>query len=251
MSVPKAVIDEARRALSARDPALARANEVIPPFEWREKERGFSGLVGLIIEQQVSVAAARAIWKKLEEGLGFVGVKEVLAKDIDQLKTYGLSGPKARYVRGVAEALASGQIDLEALRHLDDDAASEKLMALHGIGRWTAEAYLMGCEARTDVFPAADIALQEAIRILDGKASRPTTEELYERSELWRPFRSIAAHLLWAYYSAVKDNAIAMPPGVPPIVAKPLPKKKSKKTKTKNRRGNVTQRAKTKTKGTR
>src|SRR4051812_28795365 len=104
MSVPKAVINRARRALSSRDPALAKANKVVPPFEWRTKARGFSGLVGLIVEQQVSVASARAIWKKLEDGLGVVGVEQVLAKDVEQLRRYGLSGPKARYVRGIAEA---------------------------------------------------------------------------------------------------------------------------------------------------
>lgn len=135
-----------------------------------------------------------------------------------------MSGPKARYVHGIAEAHANGQIDFEALRHLDDDSAIEKLIGLHGIGRWTAEAYLISCEARTDLFPAADIALQEAIRILDCKSARPTKVELYERSEFWRPFRSIAAHLLWAYYSGVKHNAIAMPPGTPPMVVKPQSK---------------------------
>jgi DNA-3-methyladenine glycosylase II len=113
-------------------------------------------------------------------------------------------------------------------------AATEKLIALHGIGRWTAEAYLMVCEARTDVFPAADIALQEAIRILDGAPLRPSTAELYARSELWRPYRSIAAHLLYAYYTGIKRNSIPMPPGVPPMMKPPSRKPKPATTKSRN-----------------
>ena len=218
MSVPNEVIESARAFLSANDAALKRANDVVPLFEWRHRAGGFSGLVSLIIEQQVSVASARAIWRKFETAIGGVSVKAVLSRTIDELKLFGLSAPKARYVRGIAEAHERGEINLEELKHLSDDAASEKLMALHGIGRWTAEAYLMGCEARTDVFPAADIALQEAVRILDGAASRPSTEELYARSERWQPYRSIAAHLLWAYYTGVKDFTILMPQGVPPMV---------------------------------
>lgn len=223
MSVSQAEIESARQALSALDPALARANKIVPPFEWRTKAGGFAGLVRLIIEQQVSVASANAVWKKFQEGLGTVGVKEVLARDIDQLKVFGISGPKARYIRGIALAHASGELDLDELRHLDDDAAITRLIALKGIGRWTAEGYLMGCEARMDVFPAADIALQEAIRILDGAAKRPTTKELYERSERWRPYRSIAVHLLWDYYIGIKQNTIPMPPGVPPLVKTAAP----------------------------
>lgn len=211
-------IQAARQALSLLDPSLAKANTVIPLFDWRIRARGFAGLVRLVLEQQVSVASANTIWKRFESGLGVVAPEHVLLKTIDELRSYGLSAPKARYVHGIAQAHANGEIDFDELKGLDDEAASVKLIALKGIGRWTAEAYLMFCEARTDVFPAADIALQEAIRILDGVAHRPSTEELYLRSETWRPYRGVAAHLLWGYYGAIKKSAIPMPQDVPPLI---------------------------------
>lgn len=211
-------IQFARDALSLMDTSLAKANKVIPIFDWRTRARGFSGLVRLILEQQVSVASANAIWCRFEIGLGVVEPKQVLTKTIDELKSYGLSTPKARYIHGVAQAYEKGEVDFDELKQLDDEAASTRLMTLKGIGRWTAEAYLMWCEARTDVFPAADIALQEAIRILDGVSHRPTTEELYLRSRKWSPYRSFAAHLLWGYYGAIKKNTIPMPQGVPPLI---------------------------------
>jgi DNA-3-methyladenine glycosylase II len=211
-------IERAREALSQIDPALAKANKIIPVFEWRTRKSGFSGLIRLILEQQISVASANAIWNRLELGLGNVNPEGVLKKTIEELRGFGLSAPKAHYVQGVAKACEKGEVDFEELKKLDDDAASLKLMTLKGIGRWTAEAYLMWCEARTDLFPAADIALQEAIRILDGVATRPSTEALYFRSKKWSPYRSFAAHLLWGYYGSIKKNIIAMPQGVPPLI---------------------------------
>lgn len=226
-------IQLARRELSLLDPALAKANEVIPIFDWRSRASGFAGLIKLISEQQISVTAANSIWRRLEMGLGVVGSKQILSKTIEELKSYGLSAPKARYIHGIAQAHEQGEVDFDELKHLDDEAATAKLIALKGIGRWTAEAYLMWCEARTDVFPAADIALQEAIRILDGVAPRPTTEELYLRSKKWSPYRSFAAHLLWGYYGAIKKNTIPMPQGVPPLMKPPksIIKKKQNKDK--------------------
>jgi DNA-3-methyladenine glycosylase II len=110
VSVSKKIIQAAREELAALDPALAKANAVVPPFKWRSRAGGFGGLVSLIVEQQVSVASAKAIWKKLEKGLGTVSVQTVLAQDVEQLKRLGLSGPKARYIRGVAETHARGNI---------------------------------------------------------------------------------------------------------------------------------------------
>lgn len=216
-----AEIELARQALSLVDSSLAKANEAIPVIDWRARASGFAALVRLILEQQVSVASANAIWNRLENGLGIVDSAQILTKTADELKAYGLSAPKAAYVYGIAQAHEHGVLDFDELKELDDEAASARLIALKGIGRWTAEVYLMWCEARTDVFPAADIALQEAIRILDGVAHRPSTEELYERSRKWSPYRSFAAHLLWGYYSAIKKSTIPMPEGVPPLI-KPI-----------------------------
>lgn len=228
-SISELEIQLARQALSRMDPALAKANELIPLFGWRTRARGFSGLVRLILEQQVSVTSANAIWNRFEMGLGIVNPKQVLTKTIDELKEYGLSTSKARYVYGIAQAHENGQIDFDQLKELNDDAASAKLIGLHGIGRWTAEIYLMFCEGRTDVFPAGDIALQEAIRILDGVAYRPSTDELYMRSKQWSPYRSFAAHMLWSYYRAIKNKTILMPQDVPILIRihRPVIKKKS------------------------
>src|ERR1700761_5677230 len=120
-------IEAARTALGLLDPALAVAHAATPPFAWRTKPSGFAELIKLVLEQQVSVASAIAIWKKLEAGLGTVEAAHILACDIDTLKGFGLSGPKARYVRAVAEAESGGDIDFMALREMDDIAATAKL----------------------------------------------------------------------------------------------------------------------------
>lgn len=221
ISLPE--IQSARQELSRRDPSLAKAHNVISLSDWRIRERGFAGLVKLILEQQVSVASANAIWNRFELGLGAIEPKRILAKSFEELKQYGLSAPKARYILGIAHAHEEGHINFGELKELNDESAIAKLITLKGVGRWTAEVYLMWCEARTDLFPAADIALQEAIRILDAVAYRPSIEELYERSVTWAPYRSFAAHLLWGYYGAIKKNIISIPHDVPSLI-KPIRK---------------------------
>jgi DNA-3-methyladenine glycosylase II len=214
---PEAVA-AARKALADLDSALARADAVTPPFEWRFKTRGFVSLVKIIVEQQVSTASADAIWARLEAGLGAVTPETVTSSDEARLKSFGLSSQKARYVRGVAEAQMAGVIDLDTLETLDDETAVARLVSLKGVGRWTAEAYLLGCEGRTDIFPAGDLALQEGLRLADGASARLGEKALYARAEAWRPNRGVAALLLWAYYRAVKRGEIT-PPSVGDIAA--------------------------------
>jgi DNA-3-methyladenine glycosylase II len=201
-------IRAARTALAALDPALAVANAGVGPTHWRMRPGGFAGLVKMVVEQQVSVAAAGAIWKRLEEGLGGVTPEAILARDDAALKLFGLSGPKARYAHAIAQAQLSGQVDLERLSALDDEAAVAALTAIKGVGRWTAETYLMFCEGRFDLFPAADVALQEALRLADGAVDRLSEKALYARALAWAPYRGVAAHLLWAYYAGVKRGEI-------------------------------------------
>ncbi len=209
-------IHAARVALAALDPALAVADAATPPWEWRLRAGGFAGLVKMVVEQQVSVAAANAIWARFEQGLGEVTPEAVLARDIDELKLYGLSAPKARYAHAIAEAHLSGQVNFERLCALDDAAATAALVSIKGVGRWTAETYLMFTEGRFDMFPAGDVALQEALRVADGAAARLTEKALYVRAESWRPHRGVAAHLLWAYYGGIKRGEIP-----PPVVSIP------------------------------
>ena len=161
----------------------------------------------MIVDQQVSTASAAAIWARLETGLGEVSGERVLGH-AEGLAGLGLSRPKIRYLIGLAEAERDGRIDLDGLAGLDDAEAIARLTALTGIGRWSAEVYLMFCEGRLDVFPAGDIALQEAIRWADRAEQRQGEKSAYARAELWRPYRSVAAHLLWAAYRAVKAGKI-------------------------------------------
>jgi len=205
-------IADARLALAGVDPRLAKAHATLAPLAWRVRERGFAGLVRQIIGQQVSVAAADAIRKRMVEGLGgALTPAAVLAVDEGQLRGFGLSGQKARYVRAIAEAAEV----FERIGGLDDDAAVAALTAIKGVGRWTAETYLMFSEGRLDFFPAGDIALQEGYRLLDGGAARPTEKALYAIAEAWRPYRGVAALMLWAVYSAGRQRASEVGPATP------------------------------------
>ena len=201
-------IAEARRSLAAQDPALAPLVAACPVFAWRLGPAGLYGIARIIIGQQVSTASAAAIWARLEAGLGGVTAEALLVRRAEDLLPYGLSRPKARYLRGLAEAMADGRLDFMALRGLDDAAATAALTAITGVGRWTAETYLMFCEGRLDVFPAGDVALQEAMRWADRAEVRPDEKAAYLRAERWRPWRGVAAHLLWACYGAVKRGEI-------------------------------------------
>jgi DNA-3-methyladenine glycosylase II len=202
------LIAAARAHLAAVDPALAMIEAATPTFDWRLRPGGFSGLVKMVVEQQVSVAAAAAIWARFEAGLGEVHPHTVLALDEDGLKAFGLSRPKARYAREIAQAHLSGACDFDALRYLSDEAAVAALTAIKGVGRWTAETYLMFCEGRLDVFPGGDVALQEAMRWADRAERRPTEKEAYRRAQAWSPYRGVAAHLLWRCYGGVKRGEI-------------------------------------------
>lgn len=206
-------IAAARRALVAADPALTAADRQTAAFGWRSREGGFPGLFRMIVEQQVSTVSAAAVWARVEAGLGAVTPEATLAASPDALRGFGLSGQKARYAHEVARAHLEGRIDPAHLAGMADEEAIVALTAVTGVGRWTAEIYLMMCEGRTDVFPAADIALQEAIRWADGLPLRPREKETRARAEAWAPHRSVAAHLLWGWYVGVKSREIVLETG--------------------------------------
>ncbi len=204
-------IAAAREALVALDPALAQAHARTPAFEWRWRPGGYEGLFRMIVDQQVSVAAAAAIWKRVVDGLdGEITPRSVLARNHEQLRAFGLSGQKAKYGHEIAQAHVEGRIDFDHLERLSDEEAIARLVAIKGVGKWTAETFLMFCEGRRDVFPGGDIALQEAIRWADGATLRPTEKQAWARAEIWRPHRSVAAHLLWGWYGAVKRGEVAL-----------------------------------------
>ncbi|MBW8733798.1 MAG: DNA-3-methyladenine glycosylase 2 family protein [Asticcacaulis sp.] len=191
-------------ALAASDPKLAPLTKHFSHITYRKRPGGFPALLGLIVEQQLSVKAADTIIARLHAGLGDVSPQALLSHDHDAMRSYGLSRPKIGYARALAEAFHSGAVDPDAIAALDTEEAAKALISLKGIGRWTAEVYLMFSEGRLDLFPVGDIALREAIAWLDGLAERPNEAYCAERALAWSPYRSVAAHLLWAWYGAVR-----------------------------------------------
>ena len=187
--------------LAERDDRFADALSKTGPLPLRLRPGGFRGLVDIIISQQVSVASADAIRARLADaGLGSEAA--VLAAGEEGLRGVGLSRPKARYVRLLAEA----QLDFAALEAMPHDEAMAALTALTGIGPWTAEIYLMFCMGHPDVFPAGDLALQVAAQHLFDLPERPKPDALRTLAEDWSPWRSVAARALFAYYRVIKNR---------------------------------------------
>jgi DNA-3-methyladenine glycosylase II len=187
--------------LAAREPRFAWALERTGPLPLRRREDGFAALLDAIVSQQVSVASAAAIWHRLAAA-GLTDAAPMALAGDDDLRACGLSRQKMRYARALAEA----DLDYMALRTAPDDAVIATLVALPGIGRWTAEIYAMFSLGRADVFAPGDLALQEAARVLFGLDGRPSEKDLRRRAEDWSPWRGVAARLLWAYYRVAKER---------------------------------------------
>jgi len=186
--------------LSSVDSDLARIHaELGTPPLW-EREPGFPTLVYIILEQQVSLASAKAAFTKLQSGLGVVTPERFLALDDDALKRIGFSRQKTGYCRGLAHSLLDGLLDLNALDEMDDAAARSALIDLKGIGPWTADIYLLMAMLRPDTWPVGDLALRAALQQLRGLPTRPAPAEMEQIALPWRPWRAVAARLLWQYY---------------------------------------------------
>ena len=197
-------IREHVEALASREPAFARVIEKHGIPEPRTSNRGAETLLRTIVGQQVSVAAARSMWAKLEAAFGSPpDLKKLLAASDEDLRAAGMSRQKAGYIRSLAELVLSGELDLEKLPE-DDEEAIALLTKIKGIGRWSAEIYLLFAEGRHDVFPAGDLAVLIEIGRLMGMDDKPTEKQLRELAEAWRPYRGAAAVLAWhSYNSAV------------------------------------------------
>lgn len=187
--------------LAARDPRLAAALRLTGPLPLRRRPDGFAQLLGAIVSQQVSVASADAIWRRMKTAR-LTGPRKILWASDDDLRAVGLSRQKIRYAR----ALAAARIDYAALREAPTDRVIEILTDVPGIGTWTAEIYAMFSLGRADVFAPGDLALQEAARLLFDLPERPRDRALRAMAEDWAPWRSVAARLLWAYYRVAKDR---------------------------------------------
>ena len=188
--------------LGATDPDMARAIAEIGPPPPRSSEPGFGGLLRIVLGQQLSVHAARAIWDRLYAAAGpeSLAPARMLAFSDEELARIGFSRQKMRFARALAEAVDGNHLDFAALEAMPDEAALAHLTAIHGIGQWTAEVYLLFALGRPDVMPAGDLALLVAAEKLKRKRKRPTPAQLRRMAEPWRPWRSVAARMLWHYY---------------------------------------------------
>jgi DNA-3-methyladenine glycosylase II len=180
-----------------------------PPL--RRRPAGFEGLVHIVTFQQISTAAARAIWDKTVGVFGSITPAILAAASDDDFRAAGQSRPKVRTLRAIAGAVRDGSLDLDAIGRLDADAAHAALVRVKGIGPWTADVYLLSCLGHPDAWPAGDIALQAAANDLLGLGARPDAKAMAVLGERWRPHRAVAARLLWAHYARLRGGRSAEP----------------------------------------
>src|SRR5215475_1820795 len=194
--------------LIAADPRLKPVADKAGSFSLRRREPGFPGLCAIVCGQQLSTASAAAIRGRLFAAFDPFHHDAVRRARADKLKRLGLSAPKIKSIREIGKAVAEGSIDLTAIGNMDADQAHAALTALHGIGPWTADIYLLFCLGHADAFPSGDLAVQESARLALGLRKRPDAKALTKIAEAWRPWRGVAAHLLWAYYHVVKKRDV-------------------------------------------
>lgn len=196
-----ALLRSAMDHLAGLEPAFGRGLERVGYPEPRLRSRGYETMLRTIVGQQVSVASAAAIWRKLEAELGVGAPADILvSRDYDALRACGLSRQKQGYARSLAELTLSGELDLEQLPH-DDEEAIAQLIRVKGIGRWSAEIYLLFAEGRPDIFPAGDLAVQIELGRLMGLPERPSEKTVRLMAEVWRPWRGAAAIFAWHHYN--------------------------------------------------
>lgn len=218
----EADLDVGLAALRDADPRFVAllAASGRPPL--RRRPGGFAGLAAIIVSQQLSTASAAAIWGRLAAALDPLEPAAVMRARPARLARLGLSAPKIRTLKAIARAVERRELPLASLVDLPADEAHATLTAIHGIGPWTADIYLLSCLGHADAWPAGDLALQEAARLGLALPARPNAKEMLALAEPWRPWRSVAARVLWTYYRAVKGREGA------PVVQTPQPAKGKK-----------------------
>ncbi len=198
------------RALRRKCKIMRQVHDVVGLPPMRLREPGFEGLARIIVGQQVSVASANAIWSRFEATVQPMSAGQLLMMSDAALQGAGLSRPKIRTLRAIATAAAGG-LDFARLATLPDDAVHDVLTSISGIGPWTADVYLLFCLGRADAFAAGDLALQVAAQHAFQLDRRPAPLELTQMAENWRPWRGVAARLLWTYYRTVKAARSGLP----------------------------------------
>ncbi|MBV8977924.1 MAG: DNA-3-methyladenine glycosylase 2 family protein [Alphaproteobacteria bacterium] len=179
----------------------ARAGAI--PFRARRAE-GFEALISIVVSQQLSVAAADTIFGRLKAQLGPFVPQKLLAAEEKDLRHCGLSAPKQRHIKSIAAAILEGTLDLRCLRRMQDDDARAHLVAVKGIGPWTADIYLMSALGRADIWPIGDVGLQAATQRALGLKKRPSEQQMERLSKVWRPWRTIAARMLWIHEDRIR-----------------------------------------------
>ncbi len=213
-------LDDALAALRGSDTRFAAliAQAGRPPL--RRRQDGFAGLAATVVSQQLSTASASAIWGRLAAAFDPFEPAAIIKARPEKLARVGLSRPKIKALKEIARAVKSGGLALAKLGELAAEDAHAALTAVHGIGPWTADIYLLSCLGHADAWPAGDLALQEAARLAFGLRARPSAKQMIALAEPWRPYRAVAARILWTYYRAVKGRDGA------PVVAKTSPQKR-------------------------
>jgi DNA-3-methyladenine glycosylase II len=210
------------------DPRLKPVADKAGTFSLRRRDAGYAGLCAIVCGQQLSTASAGAIRARLFAAFDPFHHDTVRRARAGKLRRLGLSAAKIKSIKEIGKAVAKGRINLTLVGNMEADAAHAALTALHGVGPWTADIYLLFCLGHADAFPSGDLAVQEAARIALGLRKRPDAKALAKIAEAWRPWRGVAAHLLWAYYHAVKKRDVV------PVGAKKPAIKKATKRKKKN-----------------
>lgn len=200
---PPAAARAALDRLIESDPDLAGIEARAGPLPWRTRSPGYPGLLQAIVAQQISNQAAAAIWGRLRAVGGALEPAGMLALSDETLRAAGLSRPKVAHCRSLATAFADGRLGADMIAAMDDETAVATIAAVRGLGRWTAEVYLLFALGRHDVFPAGDIALAASAAHLKGLPQRPGPAELRVLADAWRPARALAARLLWHHWRHV------------------------------------------------
>ena len=206
----QADLEDAVDALVKQDPRLRPIFEVTGMPALRRREPGFVGLAHIVCGQQLSTASAGAIWARLTKAFDPFHHDALHRARADRLGRLGLSAAKIKTLKNVARELAAERLNLDVLAQEDADAAHHALTALHGIGPWTADVYLLFCLGHGDAWPAGDLAVQEAIKIGLGLTTRPNAKQMAPIAEPWRPLRGAAAHLWWSYYRVLKKREVVI-----------------------------------------
>ncbi|MDP3459037.1 MAG: DNA-3-methyladenine glycosylase 2 family protein [Hyphomonas sp.] len=196
---PRRALKAACEYLATTDPALARAYDVIGIPVWRYQVPNYAMLGRMISHQQISLSAAAAIWSRVEAHLGEVTAGAMLAADPEAIRLCGMSRPKVAHLVSIAEAMASGRLDLARVCAAPLDDARAELLAVRGIGPWTAELVLLYAAGAVDAFPTADVGLMEAHKRLGQYETRMDSKAFTAHAERWRPYRGVATHLLWGW----------------------------------------------------